>query len=93
MTLADTGMDTMTGGRVQRVEHHVKADAFIVTYGDELTDVEIRELLVLHATHCERASATTAQPVSRLGITMIDVQSHVTIVSEKLKLDDSVISR
>jgi glucose-1-phosphate cytidylyltransferase len=45
VTLADTGVDRMTGGRVKRVEQHVKGDTFMVTYGDGLSNVDIKKLL------------------------------------------------
>jgi glucose-1-phosphate cytidylyltransferase len=87
VTLADTGVDTMTGGRVKRVEQHVKSDTFMVTYGDGLSNVDIKKLLAFHQSHGKLATVTTVQPVSRFGITMIDGQSRVTSFSEKPKVE------
>ena len=86
-TLADTGVDTMTGGRVKRVEQHVKGDTFMVTYGDGLSNVDIKQLLAFHQSHGKLATVTTVQPVSRFGITQIDAQSRVTSFSEKPKVE------
>jgi len=87
VTLADTGVDTMTGGRVKRIEQHVKGDTFMVTYGDGLSNVDIKKLLAFHQSHGKLATVTTVQPVSRFGITMIDGQSRVTSFSEKPKVE------
>jgi glucose-1-phosphate cytidylyltransferase len=86
VTLADTGMDVNTGGRVKRVEQHVKGDTFLVPYGDGLSDVNIKKLFAFHESHGKLATVTTVQPVSRFGITMIDGHSRVTSFSEKLKV-------
>ena len=48
VTLADTGLASMTGGRVKRVERYVSGDTFMVTYGDGLSDVDIRKLVAFH---------------------------------------------
>jgi glucose-1-phosphate cytidylyltransferase len=77
----------MTGGRVKRVEQHVKGDTFMVTYGDGLSNVDIKKLLAFHQSHGKLATVTTVQPVSRFGITMIDGQSRVTSFSEKPKVE------
>jgi len=87
VTLADTGADTHTGGRVKRVQGHVKGDVFIVTYGDGLSDIDIRRLIAFHRSHGKLATVTTVQPVSRFGITMIDDKSRVTSFSEKPKVE------
>ena len=87
VTLAETGLDTMTGGRVKRIAAHVKSDTFIVTYGDGLANVDIPKLLAFHAAHGRLATVTTVQPVSRFGITMINERSEVTSFSEKPKVE------
>jgi len=51
VTLADTGQETMTGGRIKRIEKYVDGDTFLVTYGDGLADVNIADLLAFHKTH------------------------------------------
>src|SRR4051812_44316670 len=51
VTLADTGQDSMTGGRVRRVEEYVDGDTFMVTYGDGLSDVDVGALMAFHRSH------------------------------------------
>ena len=87
VTLADTGVDTLTGGRVKRIEPYVKGDTFIVTYGDGLADIDIRSLVAFHESHGRLATVTTVQPLSRFGITMLDEHSRVTSFSEKPKVE------
>jgi len=87
VTLADTGDLTMTGGRVKKIEPHVKSDTFLVTYGDGLSNVDIGRLLSFHHSHGRLATVTTVQPVSRFGITEIDASSRVTRFLEKPKIE------
>lgn len=87
VTLAETGLETMTGGRVKRVAQHVKGDTFIVTYGDGLSNVDVRKLLAFHTAHGRLATVTTVQPVSRFGITLVNERSEVTSFSEKPKVE------
>lgn len=85
--LVDTGIDTLTGGRVKRIEEHVTGNTFMVTYGDGLSDVDIGKLLEFHVAHGKLATVTIVQPASRFGITKIDPQSRVTSFSEKPKVE------
>jgi glucose-1-phosphate cytidylyltransferase len=77
VTLADTGADTMTGGRVKRVARYLDGDTFMVTYGDGLADVNIRSLLDYHRRHGRLATITAVQPMSRYG--MLDVHDDGTV--------------
>jgi glucose-1-phosphate cytidylyltransferase len=86
VTLAETGLETMTGGRIKRVERYVSGDTFMVTYGDGLSDVNICELLTYHQRHGKIATVTTFRPVSRFGI--LDIQANrVLNFNEKPKAD------
>jgi glucose-1-phosphate cytidylyltransferase len=87
VTLADTGLDTMTGGRVGRVRRYVEGDTFMVTYGDGVADVDIRGLLTFHHTHRRLATVTTVAPVSRFGILDVDDRGAVSKFSEKPQLE------
>ena len=87
VTLADTGVNAMTGGRVKRVEQHVKGETFIVTYGDGLSNVDVRKLVAFHEGHGKLATVTTVQPASRFGITQIDNDSRVMSFDEKPKVE------
>ncbi len=68
VTLVDTGKDTMTGGRLQRVGDYVRDDeAFCFTYGDGVSDINIRELIDFHFQHGKQATLTAVQPPGRFG--------------------------
>lgn len=68
VTLADTGQETMTGGRLRRVHRHVRGTTFLMTYGDGVADVNISELVRFHQSHGRIATVTAVQPQSRFGI-------------------------
>ena len=76
VTVADTGANTMTGGRVQRVGKYIDG-RFMVTYGDGLADVNISELLAFHESHGKLATGTTVRPLSRFGVMDLDVTGQV----------------
>ena len=68
VTLVDTGDDTMTGGRLKQVRPHVEGqDAFCVTYGDGVADIDIGALLSFHRNHGMPATVTAVQPPGRYG--------------------------
>lgn len=87
VTLADTGPETMTGGRVRRVEPYVDDDTFMVTYGDGLADVDLTALLAFHHRHGKLATVTAHQPSSRFGLLEIDDEQRVRRFAEKPKVD------
>jgi len=72
VTLVDTGQETMTGGRIKRVERYVDSDTFMVTYGDGVADVNIRVLVDFHRADGRLATLTTVRPISRFGILDVD---------------------
>ena len=67
VTLVDTGPETMTGGRLKRVEKYLDCDTFCMTYGDGLGDVNIGALVEFHRSHGRIATVTAAQPPGRFG--------------------------
>ncbi len=87
VTLADTGQDSMTGGRVRRVDSYVDGDTFMVTYGDGLSDVDIGALMAFHKSHGKLATITAVQPSSRFGILTLSDEGRVTSFAEKPKMD------
>ena len=87
VTLADTGVDTMTGGRIKRVKRYLGDETFMVTYGDGVSDVDLSALLAFHRSHGKLATITAVQPVSRFGIIEIDAQQTVQRFVEKPKLE------
>jgi glucose-1-phosphate cytidylyltransferase len=87
VTLADTGQDTMTGGRLNRVRKYIKDDLFMVTYGDGLANVDIDRLLDFHHGHGKKATLTTVRPTSRYGVIGLDRRGGVEKFNEKPVLD------
>lgn len=65
--LEDTGFDTNTGGRVKRLEPALKNETFMLTYGDGLTDMDLRTLLAFHRAHGRIATITAVRPPARFG--------------------------
>lgn len=86
VTLADTGWDTMTGGRILRVRPYIDDQTFLVTYGDGVSDVNVCDLLSFHRAHGKIATVTTFRPVSRFGILNIR-ENRVLNFNEKPKAD------
>lgn len=67
VTAVDTGVDTMTGGRLLRVRKYLNGERFLMTYGDGVSDVDVRELLRFHELQRRRATVTAIQPAARFG--------------------------
>jgi len=67
VTLVDTGAETMTGGRVKRVQPYVDGERFMLTYGDGVSDVDIEALLAFHDSQGAEATLTAVQPLGRFG--------------------------
>lgn len=67
VTLIDTGLDTMTGGRIRRVEEYLDDQPFCLTYGDGLSDVDISRLITFHREQQSLATLTAVQPPGRFG--------------------------
>jgi len=89
VTVADTGAETMTGGRVKRVAQYL-GGRFIVTYGDGLADVDIKSLLKFHESHGKLATVTTVRPLSRFGVMDLAADGSVERFREKPQTDDYV---
>lgn len=87
VTLADTGLNTMTGGRVQRVSRYLEGERFMVTYGDGVADVDIAELLKFHKSHGKLATCTTVRPISRFGVVSLGAAGTVERFTEKPQVE------
>ncbi len=72
ITLVDTGIDTMTGGRLKRIKDYLSDEDFCFTYGDGLSDVNIRALISFHKESKTLATMTSVQPPGRYGVLEID---------------------
>jgi glucose-1-phosphate cytidylyltransferase len=88
VTLVDTGLDTMTGSRVKQIEKYIDGETFMVTYGDGLSDINLRDLLKFHQSHNAIATITTVYAVSRFGTVRLSTGDHVTEFIEKPRLQD-----
>lgn len=87
VTLAETGQETMTGGRLQRTARYIDDDVFLLTYGDGLCDIDINKLVAFHKAHGKLATVTSVRPASRFGILELDRDDNVMHFSEKPQLD------
>jgi glucose-1-phosphate cytidylyltransferase len=87
VTLADTGLDSMTGKRVKAIQKYVDGDTFMLTYGDGVSDVDLTNLLAFHRRHGKLATVTTVRPISRFGVLELDDSSTVAGFDEKPQLD------
>lgn len=88
VTLADTGLTTMTGGRLKRIQKYLEDDTFMMTYGDGLCDLNIRSLLDFHRQHNRLATVTAVRPITRFGTLRLDDQHRALSFAEKPHLDD-----
>ncbi len=67
ITFAETGMESMTGCRIKRIEPYIRGETFLATYGDGVSDVDLTDLLAFHRSHDRIATVTTVQPPGRFG--------------------------
>lgn len=86
VTLLDTGLHTMTGGRVKRAQELVGNESFMLTYGDGVSDVDISSLVDFHKSHGKAITMTSVQPEGRFGALELDGQK-ITSFLEKPKGD------
>jgi glucose-1-phosphate cytidylyltransferase len=87
VTLLDTGLETATGGRVQRTKPYVKDDLVLVTYGDGLIDIDLKAAIAFHKKHGKKATVTTVRPTSRFGIVELGAGNNVERFLEKPKVE------
>ena len=87
VTLIDTGLNTMTGGRIKRVQKYINDEPFMLTYGDGLVDVNIKDLLAFHRKKRKIATLTAIQPSARFGAVDVDEKHNVLSFQEKPKGD------
>jgi glucose-1-phosphate cytidylyltransferase len=83
VTLIDTGMNTMTGGRIKRVQKYIGEKTFMLTYGDGLSNVNLKELLSFHRKKAKSATITAVVPYARFGA--LDLDNNHTVLSFKEK--------
>lgn len=92
VTLLDTGLNSMTGGRIKRAQDFVGNEPFMLTYGDGVANIDITELLKFHRSHGKAMTMTSAQPDGRFGALEINKENKVLAFQEKPKGDGSWIN-
>ena len=89
--VVDTGLDTMTGGRIKRIEKYLNNEKFFLLYGDDLKPVNITELLNFHTKNKKLVTVTAAQPPGRFGILKLE-ENNVIEMREKPPGDENWIN-
>lgn len=92
VTLIDTGLDTMTGGRIKRIKKYVDNQSFMLTYGDGIGDIDIKQVLSYHKKHGRAATVTAVQAAGRFGALNITSSGNVSSFFEKPKGDGAWIN-
>ncbi|MGG1514060.1 glucose-1-phosphate cytidylyltransferase [Paenibacillus oryzisoli] len=92
VTLVNTGLDTMTGGRIKRIEQYINSEPFMLTYGDGVSNIDIGELVKFHKLHGRISTVSTVQPSGRFGALDINLSDEVNGFQEKPKGDGSWIN-
>ena len=92
ITLVDTGLNTMTGGRIKRIQKYIGNESFMLTYGDGVSDVDIKKLVNFHETHGKIATLTAVNIGQQFGILDIDKNNNINLFREKSMNDGYVIN-
>ncbi len=92
ITLVDTGFNTMTGGRIKRIQKYVGNETFMLTYGDGVGNVDIGALLKYHRQNKKHVTVTSVQPSGRFGSLNLDEKKNVVSFQEKPKGDGAWIN-
>ncbi|MEF9969984.1 MAG: glucose-1-phosphate cytidylyltransferase [Ruthenibacterium sp.] len=92
VTVVDTGLNTMTGGRVKRIQKYVGDEPFMLTYGDGVSDINIAELVNYHKQHGKIATMTATNIGQRFGVLDINDNNAIAGFREKSESDGSLIN-
>lgn len=94
ITLIETGLNSMTGGRIKRIEKYIDNQPFMLTYGDGIGDIDISKLVEFHKSQKKLATVTVVQPSGRFGAIQFDEKEEVKIFAfqEKPKGDNTWIN-
>lgn len=92
VTIVDTGLNTLTGGRIKRVRKYIGEQPFLLTYGDGVCDVNITDVVAFHKRHGRLATMTAVQPGGRFGTLEIDGNGVIEQFAEKRKEDGGWIN-
>lgn len=92
VTLVDTGLETMTAGRLKRIQHHIGDEDFMLTYGDGVCDIDMNEQVAYHNEKGKLCTMSIVQPGSRFGMIELDGSNNVTSFAEKPQEDGAWIN-
>jgi glucose-1-phosphate cytidylyltransferase len=91
INLIDTGKKTMTGGRLKRLKEYLKGESFFLTYGDGLSDINIKKLLTFHKKNKKLVTLTAVRPPARFGALKLK-RNFVNYFKEKSRMDEGWIN-
>lgn len=92
VTVVDTGLNTMTGGRIKRVKEYIGDEPFMLTYGDGVSDINISRLVDFHKKHGKMVTISAYNVGQRFGVLDIDEEGHINEFREKIKGDGNLIN-
>jgi glucose-1-phosphate cytidylyltransferase len=92
ITLVETGLNTMTGGRIKRIQKYVGNESFLLTYGDGLSNVNITNLVANHINSGKKCTVTGIRPQGRFGLLKVGTNNDVLSFAEKKDEDNSLIN-
>ena len=91
INLIDTGQNTMTGGRLKRLEKYLGTETFMLTYGDGLSNINLKKLVSFHRKNKKLVTLTAVRPPARFGVLKLK-GNYVDYFKEKSKLDEGWIN-
>lgn len=92
VTIVDTGLNSMTGGRIKRIQNYIGNETFMLTYGDGVSNVNIKALVDFHKKHGKIATLTTVNIGQRFGVLDINENNQINAFREKNDLDGSMVN-
>ncbi len=92
VTLVDTGLYTMTGGRIKRVREYIGDETFMLTYGDGVSTVDLKKLLEFHRSHGKAATITGVNVGQRFGVMVADENGQIREFREKNDDDGKIVN-
>jgi glucose-1-phosphate cytidylyltransferase len=92
VTLIDTGLNTMTGGRIKRIQPYIGDEPFMLTYGDGVSNIDIKALIEFHTKNGRLATLTAVQPSGKFGALDLREKNRVAAFAEKPKGDGAWIN-
>lgn len=92
VTVVDTGLNTMTGGRVKRVQDYIGDEPFLLTYGDGVSDVDIRNLVAFHQSHGRLVTLSAYNVGQRFGVLDVGPDGNIKEFREKIQGDGNLIN-